>query len=414
MTSTSLPPAAAAAHLTVGRAERLLLPAAFVTNLGNNIQLIAASLLVFRSTGTALSVGWVYIVTALPQVALSAAAGRLADRFDRRTLCLLADAASALAALALPAWLLAHGPARVGAYAVSFLLACLAALFTPASQALVKERIADERLGTFGSRYEMAVQAGMVLSGLVGGVVAQFAGVVPLFFFNAATFLASAACMLLIGRHRPVDRPAPAGERPARAGNGPVLRLGALYCVGSVIATTANTLLMVVVVRRFHQGSGLLGVVDALACVGMLIGAALYQRWQHRVDYRKLLLWGYLVCALLALVQPISVWTMLPGILLGGTTFALGRLPSRVELTRAVRADRAGRVFGTVNALGLAAAVLVTVLVATVCDQAGAVRGYLTLAAVTAMPTVLLAGSLLVPRWAPNSRRTQPGCTETS
>ncbi|WP_181799065.1 MFS transporter [Kitasatospora acidiphila] len=409
MTSTSLRPDAAAAHPRVGRAERLLLPAAFVTNLGNNIQLIAASLLIYRSTGTALSVGWVYIATALPQVALSALFGRLADRFDRRTLCLLADVTSALAALALPVWLLAHGSAGAGAYAVSFVLACLAALFTPASQALIKERIATERLGTFSSRYEMAVQAGMVLSGLIGGLVAQFAGVVPLFFFNAVTFLLSGLCMLLIGRHRPVGRSASAEPESERVPDGPVVRLGALYCIGSVIATTANTLLMVVVVRRFHQGSGLLGLVDALACVGMLIGAALYQRWQHRIDYRQLLLWGYLVCALLALVQPISVWTMLPGILLGGTTFALGRLPSRVELTRAVRAERAGRVFGTVNALGLAAAVLVTVLVATVCDHAGVVRGYLTLAAVTALPVVLLAGSLLMRPRAHNSRRTQSG-----
>ncbi|MDH6122234.1 MFS family permease, partial [Kitasatospora sp. GAS204A] len=240
MTSIFLRPEAAAAHTRVSRAERLLLPAAFVTNLGNNIQLIAASLLIYRSTGTALSVGWVYIVTALPQVVLSALFGRVADRFDRRTLCLLADVASALAALTLPVWLLAHGSARIGAYVVSFVLACLAALFTPASQALVKERIATERLGTFSSRYEVAVQAGMVLSGLVGGLVAQFAGVVPLFFFNAVTFLASAVCMLLIGRHRPVAQPALAERESERLHDGPVVRLGALYCIGSVIVTTAN------------------------------------------------------------------------------------------------------------------------------------------------------------------------------
>nr|WP_269459063.1 ATP-binding protein [Micromonospora inositola] len=43
---------------TGGRAERLLLPATFVTSLGNGIQLVASAILVFTTAGSALSVGW--------------------------------------------------------------------------------------------------------------------------------------------------------------------------------------------------------------------------------------------------------------------------------------------------------------------------------------------------------------------
>src|SRR6476620_9347028 len=86
----------------IGRAERLLIPATFITSLGNNIQLIAAALLLVRAEQTMLAVGWLFIAVAAPQAVLSPFFGRVADRFDRRTLWVCCDLAGALAALALP------------------------------------------------------------------------------------------------------------------------------------------------------------------------------------------------------------------------------------------------------------------------------------------------------------------------
>jgi MFS family permease len=85
------------------RSERLLIPAAFVTSLGNNVQIIAGALLVLRADHTISSVAWLFIAVAAPQVLLSPVFGRWADRFDRRRLCIGSDLASALVALALPA-----------------------------------------------------------------------------------------------------------------------------------------------------------------------------------------------------------------------------------------------------------------------------------------------------------------------
>ena len=48
------------------RSERLLIPAAFVTSLGNNVQVIAGALLVLRADRTMLSVGWLFIAVAAP------------------------------------------------------------------------------------------------------------------------------------------------------------------------------------------------------------------------------------------------------------------------------------------------------------------------------------------------------------
>jgi len=149
--------------------ERLLLPAAFITTAGNAFQITAAAILVFRAGATTLSVGWLFIAVSIPQVALSLLFGRLVDKVDRRTLCVLSDLTSAVTAFALPIWLWLHAPIGLGSYVANFLLACSATLFMPASNALVKERVRDDRLGKYNSRYEMATNAGMLLASSLAG-----------------------------------------------------------------------------------------------------------------------------------------------------------------------------------------------------------------------------------------------------
>lgn len=388
------------------RIERLFISATFITMLGNNIQLIATSLLVYKTAGTALAVGWVFILTAIPQVLLSAVFGRVADRVDRRKLCLMADTGSALAAFAFPVAILAHANASDVGYVVSFVLALFAAIFMPASNALFKERLPGDRLGHFSANYEIAYQGGSLLSGVVGGLVAQVIGLTPLFYFNAVTFVGSAFCVFAVGRRTIVRAQAPdpeAGqEPPAPVIRRPILRLAVLYASGTVLITVVNTLLLVCIVFRFHQGAGLLGVVDALAGVGMMCAAAIYRRIKDRVDYRFLILAGWLICVPLTTIEPIAVWVMVPCILVAASGFGLARVPARAELMRGVDPSRVGRTFGMINASGLAVSVAATVVVALIVGHHDVVPGFIALGLICAVPAWPIAVSLLASKtWAP-------------
>ncbi|MFJ8631203.1 MFS transporter [Streptomyces sp. NPDC093568] len=352
------------------RAEWLILPANFVTYLGNGIQLLGASLLVLEEQQTALSVGWLFIVMAIPQVLLSVPFGRLVDRFDRRVMCLVCDVASAVVALALPVAIALGASTQYTAYAVTFGLSMIAALFNPASNALVRERVRYERLGPFNANFSMSTQAGSLLSAAVGGFLIQIFGLMPMFYFNAVTFAFSAVCWVLLG-NRPAVSAADAAEAEAEAPatGGPVKRLGLLLAVGSVNITVSNVLLVVLVIQVFKQREGIFGLVDALAGVGMLIGAAVYKRVSHRFSNLTLAAFGFFGNAALIAVEPFHIAGLMAAIPFAAFSFGFAAISSRTLLMRAIEDSRSGRVFGTVNAVSLAAGLVVTISLSYLADH---------------------------------------------
>jgi MFS family permease len=379
--------------------EQLLLLAIFITSLGNSIQLTAASIVTLQTEGSAVAVGWLFVAFSAPPVLLSFYFGRLADRFDRRTLCILSDVGSTVIAIGLPVWLLLGLRADVGLYAATFGLAAMSALFLPASSALVKERVAESRLAPFNANFEMAFQAGTLLSTGIGGWFVQLFGARPLFFFNGATFVASILCFLAMGR-RPsmpatddagtldVGHEAPAVTRRLRMG------LGVLYALGHPVITVSNTLLVVLVIGTFREGAGVLGVVDALAGIGFFASAVLYKRLIRRVPDLRIALVGYLASAAFITLEPqfgvLGLMFLLPG---GTITFGAARVACRTMLMRAIDERRAGRVFGAANAFGLSMSIVATIAIAELVDRTHAVWGFAALAALmvaVAAPTVVL------------------------
>jgi MFS family permease len=395
------------------RAERYLIPATFVTTVGNAFQITAAAILVFRATHTALGVGWLFIAAAIPQVVLSLPFGQLADRYDRRMLCVVADVASAAIAIALPIWIWSGGSKNVGTYAVTFLLACLTALFLPASSALIKERIRDERIGTFNARYEMATQAGILMASSAAGFMVQFFGATPLFIINAATFVVSALCSIAIGpRYATAPDEAEAAEAAtAEAGAGAtaapaagrkplgglVVRLAVIYGSGQVMVVLANSLLTVLILQTFKAGPGFVGAVDAVIGLAFMTGAAMYARTSPHIRLPYLAIGGYLVACAMQFVLPISLIALMLCIPVTGFCFAQGRIATRTLLMKAVPVERSGFVFGATQAFGLTYSVAATIGLTALSDHTAVRYGFYGLAMLVAA-TVLVAGLPLLRR----------------
>ncbi|MFC1415635.1 MFS transporter [Streptacidiphilus cavernicola] len=393
----------------VGRAERLLVPAAFITALGNNVQLIAGALLVIKSDPTMLAVGWLFIAVAVPQALLSPFFGRLVDRFDRRRLWIGSDLTSAVTALALPVWLAWGGAPGPGIYLAGFALAVVSALFFPASAALIKERVRSERLRSFNANYEMATQAGMLLSATVGGLAVQAFGAVPLLLVNAGTFAVSALCVIGVGR-----RPAAALAGPAlpetaasAAAEAPTAPTGAgfpmgwlilLFAQGSVVVTVFNALLPKLVLGELHRGAGTFGAIDALGSLGFLFATGAYKVLGRRFGDLGVATTAFLLCDVLFVLEPqFGVIGLAVQVPLGAFVFGQARIASRNLLMASVDATRVGRAFGLANGGGLAATVVAMLLVATVTDHSDTRYGFAATAVLSATAALATAVRLRRP-----------------
>jgi MFS family permease len=357
-------------------AERLLVPAGFITTAGNAFQITAAAILVFTAEKTTLSVGWLFIAVSIPQVALAVMFGKLADRVDRRMLCVTADLISAVSAFALPIWLWIGGPTDIGSYIANFMLAATTALFMPASNALVKERVLDERLGKFNAHFEMATNTGMLLASSLAGFLVIWFGATPLFIFNSLTFVASAILTYLIGRKpaKPVVAQAEDTEKPVEVAepkpvNQPIKRLVLLYSNGNIGLMVANVILTALVLHTFNQGAWLIGVVDALAGAGFLIGAASYGWVSKRIKGLNLAVLGMLGNLVMFALQPTHYIVLMAVIPFAGFCFAQGRIASRTLLMRASPEEKTGRIFGSAQALGLALGIGATVGLSALADS---------------------------------------------
>jgi MFS family permease len=377
--------------------------------MGNAFQITAASVFVYRADATGLAVGWVFIAFSLPGAALAYLFGKLVDRFDRRTLSIIADVSSAVIAFALPVWLWSGGSHKAGAYAATFLLACSAALFIPASNALYKERIRDERLGAFNAHFEVATNAGMLIGSGLAGVLFVAFGPVPLFIFNSGTFISSAVLTYLTGRKpaAPAASTATADEAAAEADSKaaggpdgaarakpPVKRLALLYVNVNLGLIVASTLLLLVILRNFHKGPWLIGVTDALAFTGFVVGATIFPKVSAKVRLLPLAVLTMLANVVSWCLEPLNYIVLMCLIPFAGVVYALTRISARTLLMKASPHDRVGRIFGGAQAAGLGLAVLVTVVLALVADKTQTVYAFWGLGAAQAAISIIAYLSL--------------------
>ena len=181
----------------------------FAMTLGSQLQAVVVGWQVYSMTHDPLSLGLIGLAEALPFVAVALPAGYVADRWNRRTVCLLSLAVLALCSVGLLVLSAADDIlARVGAapiYAVIFVSGIARSLLQPARQALSSELVPRHQLETAiawrSSSWQTAAVAGPALGGLLYG----FAGAVVSYSVDAGIMVVALVAMLIM-RYSPGER----------------------------------------------------------------------------------------------------------------------------------------------------------------------------------------------------------------
>lgn len=146
-----------------------------------------------------LALGLIGLARILPVIIFSLFGGVFADTFNRRTIILVTQTLMALTAAGL-AWLTFSGNIQIWQiYALTALQAAAIAFDGPARQAIVPNLVAAEHLPSAFSLNSIAFNAGAVIGPVLSGIVIATLGQGFTYFFNAISFLAVIAAMLVIG-----------------------------------------------------------------------------------------------------------------------------------------------------------------------------------------------------------------------
>jgi MFS family permease len=383
------------------RNENLILLASLVSTLGSGILTIANALIISESMGTAKAVGTLFILIALPQAIFSLLFGKLSDTYDRKKICIFANAVNALIVIAVLAGINTFTDPSMVIFVCSFMLSMTMAMSFPANNAIIKDSVESGRMAAFNARLEMAVQIGALTSVAIGGFLIQMAGVDFVFVLNAVTFIISAMLFYMLSprEHEPVGSSDGNQHSDTTASTtAPSVRkpwLMLLYGVGNIIVTVSNMLLVLLVTKHFASGAGVLGVVDALAGVGVAIAAAITPFLQKRFSLLTIVLFGYVANAAFIALQPQFTlsWLMIffP---LGAVCFGLARISCRTLMFNTIPSHYTGRFFGFSNAIGLTSAVILTYSIGGLVDNTTILAGYVMLA--LAVVVLSLLASALV------------------
>ncbi|MDE3088222.1 MAG: MFS transporter, partial [Chloroflexota bacterium] len=152
-----------------------------VSSLGDQFTYIAMALLVLKTTGSAMQVGIMLIMTAVPNILLGLIAGVFVDRWDRRRTMIVCDLLRGGVIAAIP-WLIHIHLAL--AYTAIFISTAADRFESSARVASIPHLVPKERMVSANAFKSTGVQAGQMIGFSLAGLMVGLYGTTVAFYFD--------------------------------------------------------------------------------------------------------------------------------------------------------------------------------------------------------------------------------------
>ena len=173
----------------------LMWSAQLISTIGSALTSLAASILIFRLTGSALSVGLMLMATAAPSLIVGLVAGVYVDRADRKRILIIADVIRGVLVVLIPtlveiniAWL----------YVIVILTSAVGQFYDPAHESILPEIASDEELAAANSFMAISGFGSTAIGFAASGLIASRFPIAYAFYLDGVSFALSAACLLFV------------------------------------------------------------------------------------------------------------------------------------------------------------------------------------------------------------------------
>jgi MFS family permease len=270
-----------------------------VSSFGSSFTVFALPLLVFKLTGSALSLAYVTAAEYLPYLLFGLIIGAGVDRVDRRRLMIFVDAVQALVIFSIPLLAMMDLLSLWWVYAVGFASSTLWVCFNTAEFAALPSLVSKDDLVAANGRLQASYSAATVAGPLLAGLLMTLVPVYTVLVLDALSFLASVLCLTLIRSSFNADGPGrESGSLRRDIGEGlgcvlghPVLRsVAIMMALVNCVGFTIYAQLVLFAKERLGATDSQVGFLYAAGSVGMIALALAANPLRRRLPFSKVAL----------------------------------------------------------------------------------------------------------------------------
>lgn len=273
----------------------LLWTGELISSIGGGLTSFGLGVYVFKETGSAASMALVTLLAFLPTLLLSAPAGVLADRYDRRMLMMLGDGLSGLG-VAFILLCMSFGRASLWEICVGVLISSVfSSLLEPSYRATVTDLLTKEEYSKASGLVSLAGSARYLLSPVIAGLLLAVSDIRLLLIIDIVTFVVTVVSTGIVKRGletKPIEKQASflesfrEGWEAITEKKGVLLLIlvsGVMTCFMGVLQILSEPLIL------DFTDSTTLGIGETICACGMLVSSLLLGVRGIKKGYVKIL-----------------------------------------------------------------------------------------------------------------------------
>jgi MFS family permease len=322
-----------------------------VSTIGSSLASLAASIYIFRLTGSALSVGLMLMATAAPSLVVGLVAGVFVDRVDRKRIMIVADIVRAILVFLIPFLIDSH---VAWLYILVMLTSAVGQFFEPAHASVLPEIASDEELAAANSFIAISSFGATAIGFAASGLIASRFPIEWAFYLDTLSFLLSAVFIFMVKIEPLVVKGRTTVKtvvRNLRSGlsflfENPILK--SLYMVSLPVFISFglwNSLLLPFAKRALDATEFEFGIQEGLTSVGFVVGSLVMARWSHRLREGQWISMSYLLMGLVSAIysQVSSIGFAIILVTISGFSNAPSAISRRLIIQRNVPREKRGR-----------------------------------------------------------------------
>lgn len=267
----------------------------FISAIGSGLTSFGLSVYVFEQTGKASLAALIALLAFLPSLLLSAVAGVLADRYDRRILMVLGDSLSALGLIYILICMLSKN-ASIWQICVGVTISSVfSSLLEPAYKATITDLLTKEQFTKASGLVQVAGSAKYLISPILAGYLLHISDIKLLLVLDIGTFFITVTAALVVRKGLKAKEYVEAksflielkeGWRAVSRNKGVFLLVimasAITLCLGFIQTLSAPMILA-------FSNSKMLGSIETISAMGMLVSSAMIGFFSIKKGYVKIL-----------------------------------------------------------------------------------------------------------------------------